>query len=41
MPYRTVFASTLVLGVVTGAAIAAASVIAMQSLGLWVEPPSH
>ncbi|MBB4630068.1 MULTISPECIES: hypothetical protein [Paracoccus] len=41
MPYETVLASTLVFGVVVGASMAAASVLTMQSMGLWIELPPY
>jgi len=39
MPYETALASTLTATVIAGATLAAASVIAMQSMGIWIEPP--
>lgn len=39
MPHETVFASALVFGVIASASIAAASVLTMQSMGLWVGLP--
>lgn len=37
MPHQTVLAFALVAGLMTGAALAAASVITMQAMGVWVE----
>ncbi|MDQ7261377.1 hypothetical protein NM680_06120 [Paracoccus sp. PS-1] len=41
MPHQTILASALVAGVMTGAVFAAASVIAMQAMGVWIEPAEH
>ncbi|SIQ97234.1 hypothetical protein SAMN05421641_11938 [Paracoccus thiocyanatus] len=36
MPHETVLASALLLGVLASATFAAASVVTMQSMGIWV-----
>ncbi|WP_255374804.1 hypothetical protein [Paracoccus sp. MKU1] len=37
MPHQTVLASAMVAGLMAGAAFAAASVITMQAMGVWIE----
>ncbi|MFC3568350.1 hypothetical protein [Paracoccus simplex] len=39
MPHQAILASTLIFGVFAVAAVATASVITTQSMGMWVDPP--